>query len=292
MGNFLTHNSLNKEDYFIIFNKTSGSGKCQARAESLARQLDGATISEVRDIEPDHFLQHRFNIVFGGDGTISSIASSFMDREPNPKLILAGGGSENHLHKVLTQKNAVVRMSDFQAPDSLEGKLFSHYPGEVEGKGIFLINLGIGKIETGWAQRLEIMRTKFPAFICSYLSYFKTLADLYPNDLTFKMALVDSRTGPLKIPNAENVGPRKLLTIEIEGNPAVKVVKAIAAGCFWRLGIEMPEGIFRTELVDDVTLQAEETGNRITIDGEIVPFEGNLNVRRARKPFLVAALVN
>lgn len=283
---------MNKEDYFIIYNKTSGSGKCRARAESLGRQLGGATVSEVRDTEPGHFLSHRFNIVYGGDGTVSSIATDFLGREPRPKLILAGGGSENHLHKVLTQKNAIVRMPDLYTPDSLERKLFSHYPGVVEGKGIFLINLGIGKIETGWAQRLEIMRTKFPAFICSYLSYFRTLTDLYPNDLTFKMALVDSRTGPLKIPVIEKVGPRKLLTIEIEGSPAVKVVKAIAAGCFWRLGIEMPRGLFRTELVDEVALQSEETGNRITIDGETVSFKGKLKVRRARKPFLVAALVN
>jgi len=272
---------FNRSDCCIIYNRNSGRGNNERKANRLSRKLGGVEIFPVEQYGQEDVSSHKIQIIFSGDGTISSIAHEVLASNQRPLIVLAGGGSENQLYKTLARQKNVIKTEELFSVDDLEVKTGEYRPAVVSDHGEFLVNGGFGNIETTWAKNHDMARQKVPARLASYYSYIKGLFQLYPN-LTFKMVLINNPTASLKLPKDVTVSREELLEIEIEGKPAVRLLKAIIAPFLWKTGIPIPKGIFKTTIAEELKISADKDSD-FTLDGECFSGDGLLTVRRSKE---------
>jgi hypothetical protein len=270
---------ISKSDYCIVYNQKSGRGHNKGDAATLSKKLGGINVFPISQYEQPNVSQRPIQIIYAGDGTISSISNRERESGEKPLFIIAGGGSENHLRKVLTQRGHVINTTNIFSGEALRDSVCQYYPSIVEGYGRFLVNAGFGTIETTWAKHLEKIREYLPAFVASYIAYMSALIELFPDNISLNTVVTNNPTGPLKIPIDSKLFDEQVLQIEIEGKPFDKFVKSLVAPIFWRLGITMPKGLFRVAVGAELDMAINSSGV-VNLDGENVKVSGDLKSTR------------
>ena len=278
-----------RDSYCIVYNEKSGRGHNKRSADKLSRTLGGVEVFSVEQYEQPEVLNRLVQIIYSGDGTICSIANSLLDSGQRPVLVIAGGGSENHLQKILDRKNHTVKTSDLLSLEELQKNAYDYRPCVIEDRGVFFVNAGFGNIETAWAKNLEETRKHTPAFIASYLAYLRALVELYPDRMTFNMLLADNPIGSLKLPVDEPLEDQ-LIQIEIEGKPTTIFFKAFLAAFLWRVGSTMPRNLLKITTGTEFEILADNRSREFNLDGEIATANGNLKVKRSKEHIKMLAL--
>lgn len=280
---------LLRDEYCIVYNEKSGDRRNRTRAQNLSHKLGGVDSISVEEYPNSGFSNRPVQIFFSGDGTICSVANNFINLDKNPFLVIGGGGSGNHLYKILERKGFVIDVPGLTKPEDLQAKSSDYTPCAVEGKGNFFVNAGFGTIEIEWAKRLGDLRRSIPASIASYVSYLQALISLYPDNLSFNMILTDNPIGSLKLP-IEDLATDQLVQIQIDGRPTAVFLKALLAAFLWRVGTEIPESIVRINTGKQFEILRDNNVQDFTLDGELLKSESKLIVKRAKERVKIVAL--
>lgn len=301
--------SCKESEVLIVKNPLSGRRKMTQQTEQIYNAVENPQVRNLSELEKGEIRNiPKKVIILGGNGTINACISWLSKNDERPLVLIAGGGTDNILRKVLVKNGATLSLHEVGDTEKANVQAVAFRPGIIETvdgrhQGNIIIGAGFGDFEKSWSRHKEHIRLlPYPPFTRKYLAGLLAIITSLHLEKPLRDPLLQiystiSTVGSLRVFSDSELGldGAKLGLVEIkDDDPKRAVAKLLSAIILWRAKVIPPSSLAETKYSTDFIRQGQNTevllGN---IDGEIKTIAGaeTLRLTRDKNNFLTMALI-
>ena len=299
---------MNKPETLILYNSLAGSGNNPERSLQLGKRLNTDRIHDISDLESKkvNFSCERV-LILGGDGTIHACISMFSQKDTQPMICIASGGTGNVLQKMLVKEGASISEEELLDADNWVHRARVYKPGVInvnnDYKFPMIVGAGFGEFETKGADALNSIRTyplpkDMKIYLAGVLAFVSVVQRKHlPNTPLLQTYSIGERVGPFQVFSSEylNIGNDKIGKVTVsDRNPVSAQRKLLLAMALWKIGIPVPRSVADVQYDYQFIQQTNgQVQTNVNIDGDSrsIKTDGNIVVFRDNRSYLAMALV-